>query len=265
MMRLICIIKFVPDVDNFKYDYENNVLIRENVRLTLNPDDACAVAFALKVKAKDPETHIEVVTMAPISVKPHMEDLLRLGVDTGTIISDRLYVGSDTYATSLVLGRYLSSQTYDVILSGTHAIDGDTSHIPAQLGDLLGLNQMSGIIKVDETALSKTSAVFEVETEDMIATYEMMLPAILSLTRESSYKLPYIKRQDMDLDVTNRLNIISNEHLGFEVDEVGIKGSPTKVAKTYTKEFDQKERTVIGTDDEGITLVYEFLKEKGFI
>jgi electron transfer flavoprotein beta subunit len=264
-MRLICIVKYVPDVDNFKYDYENNVLIRENVRLTLNPDDACAVAFALKVKAQRPKTHIEVVTMAPISVQPHMEDLLRLGVDRGTILSDRLYVGSDTYATSLVLGRYISSQTYDVILSGTHAIDGDTSHIPAQLGDLLGLNQMSGIIKVDEAALSEALAVFEVETEDMIATYEMMLPAILSLTRESGYKLPYIKRQDMDMDVTNRLNILSNEHLGFEADEVGIKGSPTKVAKTYTKEFNQKERTVIGTDDEGITLVYEFLKEKGFI
>lgn len=265
MMRIICIVKFVPDVDNFKYDYENNVLIRENVRLTLNPDDACAVAFALKVKAQKSETHIEVVTMAPLSVKPHMEDLLRLGVDRGTIISDRLYVGSDTYATSLVLGRYLSSQAYNLILSGTHAIDGDTSHIPAQLGDYLGLNQMSRIVRIDEETLSPTAAVFDVETDDRITTYEMMLPGILSLTRESGYKLPYIKSQHMDMDVTNRLCHISNEDLAFEAEEVGIKGSPTKVAKTYTKEFDQKERTIISTDDEGITLVYEFLKDKGFI
>jgi electron transfer flavoprotein beta subunit len=258
-------VKYVPDVDNFKYDYENNVLIRENVRLTLNPDDACAVAFALKIKAQQPETYIEVVTMAPLSVKPHMEDLLRLGIDQGTIISDRLYVGSDTYATSLVLGRYLSSQPFNIILSGTHAIDGDTSHIPAQLGDYLDINQMSGIIRVEEATLSSTSAIFEVETDDMIATYEMKLPGILSLTRESSYKLPYIRRQDMDLDVTQRLNLISNEDLQLKAEEVGIKGSPTKVAKTYTKEFDQKHRTILGTEDEDITLVYEFLKDKGFL
>ncbi len=106
-MKLVCLVKFVPDVDSFQYDYERNVLIREKVRLLLNPDDACAVAFALKVKARRPDTVIEVVTMAPTSVKPHMEDLLRLGVDRGTILSDPAFAGSDTYATSKVLARHL--------------------------------------------------------------------------------------------------------------------------------------------------------------
>ena len=264
-MKLICLVKYVPDVDKIKYDYENNVLIRDNVRLTMNPDDVCAVAFALKMKASRPETTIEVVTMGPTSVKPHMEDLLRLGVDRGTIISDRVFAGSDTYATSMVLHKYLTTVTYDAILTGTHAVDGDTSHIPSQLGACLDLNQMSGIVRIDETKFSSTSAVLDVDTEDAVTTYEMAMPAILSLTRDSKYKLPYVRRQDMDRDVSSLLHIISNERLDLDVSRLGVKGSPTKVVKTYTKEFDQRERTVVKADEEGIELVYKYLRDKGFI
>ena len=264
-MKLICLVKFVPDVDSFKYDYQTNALIRENVRLQLNPDDVCAVAFALKVKATHPETSIEVVTMAPATVTPHMEDLLRIGVNHGTILSDRAFAGSDTYATTMVLARYLASRPCDAILTGTHAIDGDTSHIPSQLGACLDLNQMSGIVRIDEQRFNSASAVFDVETENETTTYEMALPAILSLTRDSKYKLPYPRRIDLERDVSENLSIITNEDLSFAADEVGLNGSKTRVVQTYTKEFDKKGRIVVKADDEGVDFVYKFLKEKGFI
>lgn len=264
-MKLICLVKFVPDVDSFRYDYENRLLIRENVRLQLNPDDVCAVAFALKVKAMHPETEIEVVTMAPATVTPHMEDLLRIGVDQGTIISDRAFAGSDTFATTRVLASYLKRGNYDALLTGTHAIDGDTSHIPAQLGDCLGLNQMSGIVRIDENRLNQASAVFDVETESEIITYEMALPAILSLTRDSKYKLPYASRVELERDVSAQLHVISNRDLGFAADDVGTNGSKTKVVQTMTREYDQKSRIVVKVDDEGVEFVFNFLKEKGFV
>lgn len=264
-MNLVCIVKYVPDVDNFKYDYENNTLIRENVRLLLNPDDACAVAFALRMKLKDPETNIEIVTMAPESVRPHMEDLLRLGVDKGTILSDRVFAGSDTYVTSKVLASYLGQLSIDCLLSGTHAIDGDTSHIPAQVAEVLGVNQMSGIIRIDEEAFDADKAVFDVETEEAVTTYEMSLPGVLSVSRESNYKLPYPKRADIGKDVSDRIQVITNENLGFAPGDVGLKGSPTKVTATYTKEFNNKGGLVVGIDDEGIDTVYDYIKEKGYL
>ena len=264
-MKLICLVKFVPDVDNFKYDYENNILIRENVRLLINPDDACAVAFALRVKARHPETYVEVVTMAPSSVKPYMEDILRMGADRAVIISDKLYAGSDTYATSMILSGYLSSQEYDMILTGTQAIDGDTSHIPSQIAEYLGISQMSGIVKIDEEKSSMDSIGFDVDSDTELTTYEMALPAIASLTRESKYKLPYIRHSDMQKDVSDRMDIITNGELNFKDEEIGLKGSKTRVVKTYTKEFEKKDKTVVKVDEKGIDFVYEFLKNKGFI
>ena len=148
-MKIICVVKIVPDVDSFAYDYENNTLIRENIRMILNPDDACALACAMKLKARRPDCSIEVVTMGPKAVRPHMEDLLRLDTDRGTIISDPAYRGSDTFVTSRILARYLSGRSFDVLFTGSHALDGDTSHVPAQLGEELGLEQMSGITAVD--------------------------------------------------------------------------------------------------------------------
>ena len=246
----------MPDVGSSRYDFENNTLTRENMQLQLNPDDVCAVAFALRVKAAHPETFVEVVTMASAKVTPNMQDLLRIGVDRGTILSDLTFAGSDTFATAGVLGRYLAGSGFSAILTGTHSIDGDTSHIPAQLGALLRVNQMSGITRIDETSFSADSAVFDVESELEIATYEMRLPGILSLTRDSKYKLPYPSRASLEKDVSNGMQIITNETLGFRRGETGLAGSKTKVAETYVKKFDKRSQTAVRADEEGVEYVF---------
>jgi len=264
-MKIICVVKFVPDVENFIYDYEKNVLVRENVKLILNPDDSCALAFALKMKELNPNNFIEIVSMAPKSAVPLIEDLLRLDVDRGTIISDKSFAGSDTYVTSKILGKYLKSQTFDCLLTGSHAQDGDTSHVPAQLGELLELEQMSGVTKVDLNNFTIAKAIFEVESETIVSTFEIALPAILSIHKDSKYKLPYVKYEDLELDVTHKLNIISDKELGFNKNEVGIEGSLTKVIKTYTKQYDKKSKVVVTNDEDGINEVYTFLKNKGYV
>lgn len=264
-MKLICVVKFVPDVDNFKYDFDNNKLIRDDVRLTLNPDDACAVAFAIKVKEKLAGTVVEVVTMAPGKIVPHMEDLLRLGVDKGVILSDKAFAGSDTYATSKVLSKYLFGQHYDCIITGTHAVDGDTAHVPAQLGEWLGLNQMSGITKVDIEKFNKEFAYVDVDSEQTSVTYEVSLPAILSLTRESGYKLPYFRKSEINKDVKSNIYILSREDLGLNENQTGFKGSLTQVVETYAKQYEKRDRTLVKVDKDGVETVFRYLKGKGII
>ena len=219
-MRIICVVKFVPDVDSFSYDHDRHVLIRENSRIKINPDDACAIGFALKMKTRHPDAYIEVLTMAPKSVIPLVEDILRVGVDRGTVISDSLFAGSDTWVTSRVLGRYLSSAHYDCILTGSHAVDGDTSHVPSQIGELLGLNQISCISRVEEDRFNESSAVVEVEDDRSVTSYELDMPAVLSFTRTSGYRLPYVRYKDLNKNVTHQLNCLSNADLGFEKEEV---------------------------------------------
>lgn len=264
-MNVICLVKFVPDVDHFKYDFEKQTLIRENSRLSLNPDDACAVAFALGIKNKYPEIRIEVVTMAPKSIVPHMSDLLRLGIDKGTILTDKDFAGSDTYATSKILSSYIQRLSYDCILTGTHAIDGDTSHVPAQIGEWLGLEQMSNIKQIDVDRFLSMTVEVEVEHETKVERFAIDLPAVLSLTRDSNYKLPYIKKADMSRDVSGGLQMIDRNTLNLDIEMTGLKGSMTRVKDTQIKQYGLRDNLVVKADREGAVTVIRFLKEKGLL
>ncbi len=264
-MKIICLIKFTPDVDAFEYDYENNVLLRDKVKQIINPDDACALGFALQLKKKNPDIRIEVVTMAPPSVKKMMEDILRRQVDFGTIISDPLFSGSDTLATSMVLGTYLKTAEYDVILTGNQSLDGDTAQVPSQLAALLEIGHMSGITNIDEKSFINGAPLVEVDTENHIDTYKIPFPAILSVCRESKYKLPFVRYADLDLDVSDKLEIVDNQILKLDIKYVGLKGSSTRVVKTYVKKYEQKEKIIVYNNPEGIETVYRFLKENGYL
>lgn len=264
-MKIICLVKFTPDVDQFQYDYEKNILIRENVKLVINPDDACALGFALGLKKKTPEVVIEAVTMGPLNVTAMMADILRRKVDLATILSDRQYVGSDTYATSRIIGKYLETADYDVILTGSHSRDGDTAQIPGQLAEYLKLNQISQIRKIDQPSMLNKRALVEVDSEKYLETYEIPLPAILSVGRESNYRLPFVRYDDLDLDVSDRLRIIDNDNLAVDSKKIGLKGSPTKVIKSYPIDYQKKEQVIVKNDDQGIDMVMAFLEKEGYL
>jgi len=264
-MKIICVVKFDPDMDSMVCGAGNNTLTGKTVRIILNPDDVCALAFALKVKASDPDCFVEVVSMGPPSVRPHMEDLLRLGVDRGTLICDPMFDGSDSFVISEVMGRYIATRPFDCLLTGTHSWEGGIAHVPVQLAEILGLNQMMGIFGIAPHGFDSTRAVFDVEDEKRVATYEMAMPCVLSLTRESGYKLPYPKLTDMRRDVSDELVIITNKDLCFSDTQVGSAGSLTQVVKTYPKTYEEKDRHIVKNDEEGISFVFNFLKQKGFL
>lgn len=264
-LRLVCMVKFVPDVGGFSFDYEQNQLQRNHVRMILNPDDACAIAFALEFKQLHPSTHIEVITMAPRSVRPHMLDLLRLQVDAGTIITDPAFAGSDTYATSRVLETFLKGRSYDCILTGTRSLDGATAHVPAQLAEALGLDHMQDITHIDLEQFDREKAVFQVEDETDICTYEMAMPGILGLTRDSGYKLPYIAYEDFSKDVCGKLSLVTNRELQCSPSDIGLEGSLTQVIETFVKEHHTRDRNIVHTNEEGIDFVYSFLKKRGYV
>jgi electron transfer flavoprotein beta subunit len=265
MMKLICLVKFVPDVDNFKYDFERNVLIRENVNMVLNPDDAKAIAFALKVKALNPEITVEILSMGPKSVVPMLENLLRLKIDKATLISDPLYVGSDTYVTSHILAKYINSIDYDCILSGTHSLDGDTSHVPSQIAEYLSIHQCSNVLDVDKNFNKTDSFSVSVDSENFIETYEVSLPILLSFSKESKLKLPYVRYEDMHKDVSDKLMILNNEVLRFDKHKVGLEGSLTKVSRSFVKPQVKKDKIVVKSDYDGVMKVYRTLKQLGYL
>lgn len=265
--KIICLVKFTPDVDEFKYDHENNVLIRDGVKTIINPDDACALGFALALKKKNPEgIFIEVVSMGPESALPQMEEVLRRRIDKGTLICDPAFAGSDTLATSRILGKYLSQTDYDVILTGDHSVDGDTAHIPSQIAEYLDIPQISAVIKIDEESLLQGAPLVDVDNDIYSEVYELTLPGIISISRTSRIRLPFVRFADKEMDVSESLQVLSNRELNLSPEDIGLLGSPTRVVTTWTKSFEKnKEQHFVKNDEEGVEYVFNFLKEEGYL
>jgi electron transfer flavoprotein beta subunit len=196
---------------------------------------------------------------------PHLEDLIRRGVDRATLITDSSYVGSDTYVTSRILSRYIGKQSFDWILSGTHSLDGGTAHVAPQIAEILGIAQMSNIIDIDRDGLFAGTADVDVDTDEAVFRFAVGGPALLSLQYSTRIKLPYIAYESFALDVRQQINIIDNQRLGFDETEIGLKGSLTKVVKAEVRKLERKDTLFVRCDDAGIEAVYRFLRRKGFV
>ena len=264
-MRIVCLAKLVPDVESFAYDYERNVLIRDNVHQVINPEDASALALALDLKKTFPDTTVETVSMAPRSALPHLQDLVRRGVDRAMLVSDSRYAGSDTYVTSRILARCLGRLTFDWVLSGTHSLDGGTAHVPSQIAEALGVAQVSNITDVERDGLASGSTIVDVDSDDTVLRFAVDGPAVLSLQYSTRIKLPYIPYEKLDQDVSDRIQVVDNDLLGFDEDEVGLAGSLTKVVAASVRRFERKDTRYVRCDDEGVETVYAFLRHEGLL
>lgn len=264
-MRILCLVKMVPDVDNLRYDRERNILVRDASSLLINPEDACAVAVALALRQDSPDTEIEVVSMAPRGAIPHLEDLIRRGIGRATLITDPLFGGSDTWVTSNILARSIQSIPYDLIFTGTNSLDGGTAQVPAQIAELLGIPYLSNINALKNPTITDRTVMVDVEEEQSVLQFSVCLPAILGFQYTTKRKLPYIRFEALNRDVSSQLSIIGNDVLGFSANEVGLKGSLTQVKRLDTDILYQKRAIRVSADDQGIETVYQFLKQKGVL
>ncbi len=264
-MRILCLVKFVPDVDNLRYDREKNILIRDNAALMINPEDACAVATALALRQDFPETVVEVLSMAPRGAIPHLQDLIRRGIERATLISDPRYSGSDTWVTSKILARCIGRLKFDCIFAGTNSLDGGTAQVPAQIAELLGIPCLANVNPLKKPVFADRFVQVEVDTDEALLQFSVALPALVAFQYAPQRKLPYIRYEELTRDVSGQLEIIGNEQLALSEAEVGLAGSLTQVKRLDTDRLYQKKPVVVQADSHGIETVYRFLEQNGFL
>jgi electron transfer flavoprotein beta subunit len=262
-MKIICLVKFVPDTEQYEYDYKTDKINREKSRLILNPDDKNALAWALQQKKQDHTSMVEVVSMGPKKLEKELKDFIRLGADHATLISDRLYAGSDSLATSLVLSEYLQTQEYDIILTGTHTLDGGTGHIGPQVAEQLAVNQFSNIRSIETVA--EQFSIVKADQDGKALRLKIQHPCVLSLTQQMNVRLGFVRYENIDKNVDAQFSLVTNEILQLSKAVVGRQGSPTKVRKNTVAKRKKVQHQTVGTDEAGIAAVINYLQEKGYL
>lgn len=230
-MKIIVCVKQVPDTNEVKIDPVNGTLIREGVPSILNHDDANALEEALKIKDKDPDTCITVVSMGPPQAKETLRECIAMGADDAVLLSDRALGGSDTWATSNALAAAIRKLgDYDIIFTGRQAIDGDTAQVGPQLAEKLGLPQVTYVM---EFAMEGNEITVKRALENGYEILKLKKPCVLTAIKELNTPR-YMTIQGIRKAVKFDIKVWNAEHIGVDFKTVGLKSSPTNVYKSFT-------------------------------
>ena len=234
-MNILVCVKQVPDTSEIKIDPVTNTLIRAGVPSIVNPFDAYALEFAARIKDNDPETKITVLSMGPMQAKEAIKTCLSVGADKGYLLSDRLFGGADTFATSYTLAKgieYLEKENgkFDLILCGKQAIDGDTAQVGPEIAEHLGYAQVTYAVEIEA---DDGKATVKRETDSGYAVVEAELPCVITVTKpDFDPRMPTVRAKMAALRA--EIPVLTAEMIEADVKYLGLKGSPTKVKRSFT-------------------------------
>lgn len=254
-MKIIVLVKQVPNTSDIKIDHETNTLIRKGVESIINPDDLAGVEEALKLKEKY-GGQVITVTMGPKQAEEMIHQLYGLGVDHAYLLSDGKFAGSDTYSTSTILSSFLKTLEYDLIIAGYQALDGDTAQVGPQVAEMLSIPQVTHVNKVNEIK----NNVLEVEKsfEEDLYTLQVQLPALIT-TIKTMNKPRLMNAWDVWQCFDKEYTTITFNDLDIPLTKIGLKGSPTKVSKTTTKQVTKKSEKEVVTPKEAANIILSLL------
>ena len=155
-MNIIVCLKQVPDTETqIKIASDAKSIVTDDIKWVMNPYDEFGVEEALRLKEKF-GGEVTVVGVGPKRVTESIRTALAMGADKGILISDDALEGSDSLAVAKVLGAAIKDLEYDLILTGQRGVDDDMGVVGACLAEILGIPQLSLIVKVEAAEDGKT-------------------------------------------------------------------------------------------------------------
>ena len=193
----------------------------------LNPFDGAALECALLSGAKE----VIALTMSPASVLPTFQGLTRLGIKC-VLISDTLYAGSDTQATSMILAKAIERLSPDLVFCGRQSVDGDTAQVPPMLAQRLGFGIKTKAIEFDGERLKLRNG----------ESFAMQDKCVITFEKIHTLRFPSIFSKLGEVEVWD------NCVLGLDEGKCGLAGSPTRVIKSYESSVGRRTCQFVGME-----------------
>ncbi len=293
-LKIVVLAKQVPDTRNVGKDAmtAEGTVNRAALPAIFNPEDLNALEQALRLKEQHPGSTVGILTMGPPRAGEIIRQGLYRGADTGWLLTDRLFAGADTLATSYALATAIKKiGDVDIVIGGRQAIDGDTAQVGPQVAQKLGLNQVTyaeEILKIENNVATIRRVI-----DGGVETVEAPLPVVVTVNgsaapcRPCNAKLvmkykratcpmersltpnpsPEGEGSDYSYLYEERpyltLTQWSVEDVEGDPEQCGLSGSPTKVKAVKNIVFQAKEsKTLTASDADVEGMIKELLEEK---
>ena len=259
-MKIVVCIKQVPDTTVIKINPVTGTLIRDGVPSIMNPDDKGGLEAALQLKDKY-GAHVTVITMGPPQADLILREAYAMGADKAILLTGREFGGADTLATSHTIAAALKNLEYDLIIAGRQAIDGDTAQVGPQIAEHLGLPQISYVAGLE---VQDGKYIVKKETEEGYQMLEVAGPALLTVLA-SGFKSRYMSVGGIVEAYKKDVEVWGVEKVDLPVEMLGLKGSGTKVYKSFTKGVKAAGEVHEVDAEQAVGLIVSKLKEKFII
>jgi electron transfer flavoprotein beta subunit len=245
MLNLIVCLKQVPMVTELPWDEKTGTLRRDLASGMMNLACQHALEAALQIKEQYP-ANIAAITMGPPAAQEVLREAIALGADRGIHLCDRIFTGSDTYATSLLLAKAIQKEcpNYDLILCGSYTSDSETAQVGPQIAEELDLPAAAYLEKLEISG--RTLRVRRL-VDNFRETLEMSFPALVTVSLEN-YKLRYTRLAGLESAFEDG-NIISLNagDLGISASSLAADGSRTKVRKVFVRKANKENIVLQGS------------------
>ena len=262
-MKIVVCIKQVPDTAGGVKFNPDGTLDRAAMLAIMNPDDKAGLEAALRIKDTDPENvKVTALTMGLPKADAVLREAMAMGADEGYLITDRVLGGADTWATSSTIAGALKNMEYDLIITGRQAIDGDTAQVGPQIAEHLGLPVIS---YAREIQVEGDSVIVKRQFDDGYMMVKAKMPCLITALAELNDPR-YMTPGGIFDAFAKEITVWGRDKLDVDDSNIGLKGSPTKIAKASDKVAKGK-GTVVTPDSpqEAADAIAAALAEKNII
>ena len=247
-MKIVVCIKQVPDTKGGVVFNPDGTLNRGAMLTIMNPDDKAGLEAALRIKEQT-GAEVIVLTMGLPKADDVLREAMAMGAYRGILVTDRVLGGADTWATSTTIAGAIRNLDYDLIITGRQAIDGDTAQVGPQIAEHLGLPVVS---YAEDIKVEGNTVIVKRQFDDRYHELKVEMPCLitaLSELNEPRYMTPggiFDAFDNGEVTVWGRADL-------KDVDDkdLGLKGSPTKIARASDKVRKGAGETVKDLDPQG--------------
>ena len=237
-LKIVVLAKQVPDTRNVGKDAmtAEGTVNRAALPAIFNPEDLNALEQALRLKEQHPGSTVGILTMGPPRAGEIIRQGLYRGADTGWLLTDRLFAGADTLATSYALATAIKKiGDVDIVIGGRQAIDGDTAQVGVQIAIHMGIPVTTYVEKLVD--VNEQSITVQRQYEDRYQTVRMRYPCLITAIGDLN-KPRYMSVGGCWDAYAKEIKIMTYADIADVADEsnMGLAGSPTYVATSTTKE-----------------------------
>ncbi len=237
-MLVVACVKQVPDTTQVKVDPVTGTLIREGVPFIMNPYDTHALEESLRLKDKY-GFRVAVISMGPPSAEVTLRKTQALGADAAILLSDRVFGGADTLATSKVLTEAIrklaQKEELAAVICGRQTIDGDTAQVGPGIATRLGCTQLTLVDRIEAVDVKAKTIKVRRKLEGRHEIVEAPLPAMVAVLREiNTPRYPTVPMRLFAEDAA--ITLWDNKAMGIDEQLIGLKGSATQVRKIFSPE-----------------------------